>query len=239
MGSWKRLGRRWIVILSAMLCGNLFLIVLAVAGFDGATPSSGAGNNVVAVGQQRDETALVSEAVVSEEAKPQPALTEQNKTAEVTEITATVGPVSAAVELAKTDSLVQTESQEHRPSEQKAAPETPKMVRDNVVPPLTETFNTVVYEGETVIANPPTTGGTVHFIVEGRVYSLPAGTYRRFAGKDPKRVLFHRGDDESDAEHELSTGSFAFAVGSAGWELAPVKSEDSQKVLRGCRLTAE
>jgi len=237
MGSWKRLGRRWIAILSAMLCGNLFLIVLAVAGFGGATPSSGEGNSVVAVGELREEAA-----VVNDEVRPEAALTEQQTTAEAAEITATVVPAPVTVESAKTESIVQTEPQPKPASEpeKQASPETVKVVQDDTVPPVKdEASSAAVIDGGLVIVNPPTTGGTVHLVVEGEIYSLPAGTYRRFAGSDPKRVVFHKGDDGSDAQHELETGLFAFAVGSAGWELAPVDSKDGPNVLRGCRLAAE
>jgi len=242
MGSWKRLGRRWIAIVSAMLCGNLCLIVLAVAGFGGSTPNSGERNGGVAVGELREEAAVVSDTVVSNEVKPEAALTEQEKTAEVAEITVTVVPATAQVEPAKTELIVQTEPQPTHASEpeQQVATEAAKVVQDGVVPQVKEEARSVpMAKGEMVIVNPPTTGGTVHFVVEGEIYSLPAGTCRRFAGKNPQRVVFHKGDDESDAEHELESGLFAFAVGSAGWELVPVDLEDSAKVLRGCRLAAE
>lgn len=215
LGSWKRLGRRWIVILSAMLCGNFGLIVLAVAGFGGATPNSGAGDSVVAVGERRDEVAKIA---------------------------ATVVPAPAQVASAKTESIVQTEPQPKQASEpeQQAATEAAKVIQEDAVPQVKdEASDAFLAEAGMVIVNPLTTGGTVHFVVEEEIYSLSPGTYRRFAGKEPKRIVFHKGDDRSDAEHELETGLFAFAVGSGGWELVPVDLKDSQKLLRGCRLATK
>lgn len=227
MGSWKRLCRRWITILSAMLCGNLFLIVLAVAGFGGAPQSAG----------EVGEAAVVT----SQFANTEPAMSEAQPT-ETAEVAAKAVPDPALPELGQVESLVQIDPQPKPLSEQDqpSAPETAKVNGDDTVPVAQdEARSDAVVDQELVIANPRTTGGTVHFVVEGEVYSLLAGTYRRFPGTDPKRVIFHKGDDEADAQHELETGLFAFAVGSAGWELVPVDPENSQKVLRGCDLAAE
>ena len=112
MGSWKRLGRRWIAILSAMLCGNFCLIVLAVAGFGGSTPNSGEGKCVEAVGELCEDAVVISEA-----AMPEPALSEE-KPVEVAEITATAVPTPATAESEKTESLAKTEPQSKQASEQ-------------------------------------------------------------------------------------------------------------------------
>src|SRR5688572_30521683 len=101
-GSWKRLGRRWIAILSAMLCGNFCLIVWAVAGFGSSAPNSGAEKCAMAVGELCEDAVVTSEA-----ARPEPAVSEE-KIVEVAGITATA-------ESAKTGSLVKTEPQPKPP----------------------------------------------------------------------------------------------------------------------------
>ena len=107
------------------------------------------------------------------------------------------------------------------------------MVQDDVDPQVNEEAEQrPVANGEMSDRNPLKTGGTVHFVVEEEIYQ-PAcrAPIASSPGMNPKRVVFHKGDDESDAQHELETGLFAFTVGSTGWELVTVDSRDSHKSI--------
>lgn len=244
MPSWKRLGRRWTAILVAMLGTNFCLIVLAMAGYGGGTHTAAQNGSIAA-----EVGAAVNDATVSGSGEEisggsEPGTVEQ-QAAETAEITATVISSPAVSSPAAVPSPIPADATANSKEEsqlanvQEAAPAVSSSA-DTAVPSVTtETAPNVAVDNGIVIVNPKMTGGAIHFVVEKEVYSLEPGTYCRFPGNEPKKVVFHKGDDESDAEHELFTGLFAFTVGTAGWELSLVDANDSQKVLRGCKLAAE
>jgi hypothetical protein len=72
-----------------------------------------------------------------------------------------------------------------------------------------------------VLINPPSNGGEVHFLVDGRVVTLRPGESRQLAGGPTWRVHFHRGAHFGEALHVVSQGSYSFRVSARGWELLP------------------
>jgi hypothetical protein len=79
-------------------------------------------------------------------------------------------------------------------------------------------------QAQLVLFNPPETGGPVHFLVDGRPYSLAPGARSQLAGDRPRRIRFDRGEDFGEAVRELSAGDFEFRVTEKGWRLEAAAS---------------
>jgi hypothetical protein len=89
-----------------------------------------------------------------------------------------------------------------------------------------------------IVVNPPTTGGAVHFAVDGVVHRLDAGEFAEFAelvGRRERQIEFHRGDDFGYARHQFASGALAFGVGEAGWTLTPLDPAAVRELLSTCR----
>jgi hypothetical protein len=89
-----------------------------------------------------------------------------------------------------------------------------------------------------VVINPPTTGGVVHFLLDGEIVSLAPGELARVLAKESRLVQFHRGDDFGDEELRLVTGVYAFAVSERGWTLAEAETAFAARLLEVCRPVA-
>jgi hypothetical protein len=239
-GSWKRLGRRWTTILAAMLVTNFCLIVLAMAGYGGGTHAEER-NGDVAVDRSAapSDTGEEVAAASNQEQREAASAVEQQAT-ETAVITATVvsAPAAAPLRVQAGGAALPDEPPTPANVAESSPPANPPAA-DAVPTVTTDGDGKIPYEDGIVLVNPKKTGGTIHFVVEGEIYSLEPGTYCLFPGHETKRVVFHKGDEEADVEHELVTGLFAFTVGSTGWELSPVDSQESRKALRGCKLAAE
>jgi hypothetical protein len=71
-----------------------------------------------------------------------------------------------------------------------------------------------------VLLNPQETGGSVSYLLNGQVQSLRPGQKQELPGAQSWRIQFHRGDDFGNAEHTLTSGTYAFRVSKQGWELS-------------------
>lgn len=89
-----------------------------------------------------------------------------------------------------------------------------------------------------VIINPPTTGGVVHFLIDGAVISLLPAEYHRLEGARDRRIAFHRGDEWDDCERVIREGVYVFDIGDVGWELTQPSSEVTSRLLSVCRAIA-
>jgi len=85
------------------------------------------------------------------------------------------------------------------------------------------------------IINPPSTRGTVHYLIAGNLHSLSPGEYHRLEGGSVRQIQFHQGDDLGDTERALSSGFFVFSVGNDGWELVERPADIGRRLLRTCR----
>jgi hypothetical protein len=86
-----------------------------------------------------------------------------------------------------------------------------------------------------IVINPPTTGGMVHFLLDGAVVSLAPGELARVLAKGSRLVQFHRGDDFGNEELRAESGVFAFAVSDRGWTLAEAEDRVAADLLQICR----
>jgi hypothetical protein len=73
------------------------------------------------------------------------------------------------------------------------------------------------------LENPPGSGGTVHFLIDGRPCTLLVGESHLFPAETPHSIQFHRGGDFGNDEVCLTGGQFQFKVTDAGWQLISVK----------------
>ncbi len=94
------------------------------------------------------------------------------------------------------------------------------------VPPLEETASapTATEPPQHLeLENPSDSGGSVRFLIDGRLCTLLAGESHRFSSDVPHCVRFHRGGDNGDEEISLTGGRFQFSVTDEGWKLVPVE----------------
>ncbi len=70
------------------------------------------------------------------------------------------------------------------------------------------------------LVNPIANGGDVHYVVNKVPFSLSPGEYHELSQTAECLVEFHRGGDFGNAEVQLQTGDYVFAIGETGWNLA-------------------
>jgi len=80
-----------------------------------------------------------------------------------------------------------------------------------------------------VLANPAESGGTIHYLVDGEVFSLHPGETHRLEPGKPYTVEFHRGGSFGDAVRTLERGRYEFVVGPQGWKLNAVSRQKPEK----------
>jgi len=72
------------------------------------------------------------------------------------------------------------------------------------------------------LVNPATTGGAVHYLLNGQERTLRPGQSQQLpAGR--WRIEFHRGGNYGDAAYTLASGSYRFQVTGQGWDLLSVE----------------
>ena len=69
------------------------------------------------------------------------------------------------------------------------------------------------------ISNAKDNAGDIHFLVNGKVQSLPAGKSFRTDGKPNWKIKFHRGIGTDTAELTVGEGIYEFRVTPQGWDL--------------------
>ena len=79
---------------------------------------------------------------------------------------------------------------------------------------------------DAVLLNPSETGGAVHYLVNGKIYSLEPGETHNLGSGDSFYIQFHRGEDFGNAEYTLVSGTYAYQVTEDGWDLQDVSLSD-------------
>ena len=77
-----------------------------------------------------------------------------------------------------------------------------------------------------LLVNPSTTGGVIHYLVNGATYSLYPGQMQELDGGQTLRVEFHRGGNFGDARRSLTPGRYEFQVTADGWKLVEQTDDD-------------
>lgn len=241
LGNWKKLGRRWLTILSAGLVGNLCLIAFALCGL----------GDTASVARDLAADSPAGDLTVAEPTDP--AATSPAATNDVVQAPSEE-PTATTVVKTQSGNSAATASDSSEPGNPAAPQATPRSdgvdaeTLSTAAPPpdvkipaeLKETIEiNDAAQVATIIFNPATTGGTVHFVVDGEIYSLSPAEYRCFAGPSKKRVVFHKGDELIDVAQEVLAGEFAFAVGSSGWELKAVDPITGKQLKQSCRSAAQ
>jgi hypothetical protein len=70
-----------------------------------------------------------------------------------------------------------------------------------------------------VLRNPAKSGGTVLYVLDGRVHSLRPGEKQELPKGLSWRIQFHRGGDFGSADYSLGNGTYSFQATLRGWEL--------------------
>jgi hypothetical protein len=78
---------------------------------------------------------------------------------------------------------------------------------------------------ELVLVNPAGSLGTIHYLVNGHSFSMPAGHSQHLPAGREWRVHFHRGGNLDDVEMVLRTGTYEFRSSDAGWQLWAIDVE--------------
>jgi hypothetical protein len=104
-------------------------------------------------------------------------------------------------------------------------------VEPRLVVEIPETNHTAVSQGEATskaatsrtlkLENPPSSGGPVSFLIDGRCCTLLVGESHSFPAETPHAIQFHRGGDFGVDEVRLTGGHFQFRVTEEGWQLIP------------------
>jgi len=241
MTRWKKLGRRWIGTLGVMLSGNLCLILLALAGYGVHAPNTIAVEPGIASPDLVEQPSIPSDetnVVVQGESKSAaiPATTTVDLPSDDTSAAPNTHPISAPT---PGPSILVTLNQETASSVGSTAntiiePVAPVTKQDSQVAPQLPDI-----AGKVVIVNPASTGGAVHYVADGQVRSLQPGAWHSFDASSKKRFVYHKGDEQADAEHELAAGVFAFSVGPSGWTLQAVNPENVTQLLQNCRCVGD
>jgi len=229
---WAKTGRRWTTILATLLAINFLLVIVAVSGFadraEVAPPSEAATTNT---------TASIPEALDSSAAEATASTSELDRLPN-----AGVGAVAPGAEpKVSVDNVLRQSNEPWRRIEGlgSAAADPPDNSQNNAIP---EKRDSLVVNGTAdsrqpavIIINPPTTGGVVHYVVDGTVFSLLPAEFHRLEGSRPRRISFHRGDDFDDSERVVSEGVFVFGLSGVGWELRQPPSDVASRLLSTCR----
>ena len=227
---WSRSGRRWSIILATSLVINFSLIVLAFCSYErsGAAPRpDDAGANIAGLTIEVAETATVAS-----EAPAQAAAGEGPPPEVGTVATASAEPVAVANVEPRNLDQVPASGNIDGPEVGDAG------TTGNMPAAVTAPSTRSSPQSAVVIINPPTTGGVVHFTVDGTVISLLPAEYHRLDGGRDRHVVFHRGDDREDCQRVISEGVYVFDVGDLGWELTQPTTDVANRLLSTCRAIA-
>ncbi len=230
----SRRARRWAIGLVCLLAINGSLVALALGGFGAAQPRSIAAARPVGtiVPAPKKAGPLGTVPLPSQASEQRPAKAQPVERPAIADPPA--GPPQPA-DPAPPNPSPKTKSSEP-PLATPAPPVDVPPAKAPPEPPAAPPLNVVPIASESLIlVNPPTTGGEVHFAVEGVVYRLEAGEFCELAGRRERRIEFHRGEEFGYANHQFAGGALAFSVGETGWTLTQLESAAARELLSTCR----
>lgn len=93
-----------------------------------------------------------------------------------------------------------------------------------IVEPVPSVVTNVIYAGRIVLLNPAETGADIHFLLDGKLYSLDSG-YMQDMKAASTIIRFDRGGDFGEALYLLKPGSYRFVLTDHGLDLEKASFE--------------
>jgi hypothetical protein len=230
----SKMGQRWITVLCITLGINGLTVVGALA-------------DRTFLSHPSRETAGAREVVLTTENESEQTISDRDQTTEVTEVVETSSlrkPQIEAGEASNATAAVTTQDENANAVAEGIGDSNPIAKNQEagaIEPAASENLGHAKVQTETgvvdniVIINPPGTGGIVHFVMGDRTVSLMPAEYIRMNAQSGKRMAFHRGGDLGDVEMQVNPSAYQFNVSQTGWELAPIRPAELDRLLEICQ----